>query len=106
MAPIRTIDDMNSFFDRLKECDNWSLHLLKITSSKKLGVLYYARQISLYPAGKISEVAKYADEMEFEKLPDPERFLTCRAVKEAYRIYTRKRNLRIARYINLEFSMK
>ena len=51
-------------------------------------------------------IAKYADEMEFEKLPDPERFLTCRAVKEAYRIYTRKRNLRIARYINLEFSMK
>ena len=51
-------------------------------------------------------IAKYADEMEFEKLPDPERFLTCRAVKEAYRIYTRKRNLRIVRYINLEFSMK
>lgn len=47
-----------------------------------------------------------SDEMEFEKLPDPERFLTCRAVKEAYRIYTMKRNLRIARYINLEFSMK
>ena len=51
-------------------------------------------------------IAKYADEMEFEKLPDPERILTCRAVKEAYRIYTRKRNLRIARYIYLEFSMK
>ena len=51
-------------------------------------------------------IAKYADEMEFEKLPDPERFLTCRAAKEAYRIYTRKRNLRIVRYINLEFSMK
>ena len=51
-------------------------------------------------------IAKYADEMEFEKLPDPERFLTCRAVKEAYRIYTRKRNLRIARYTDLEFSMK
>ena len=51
-------------------------------------------------------ISKYADEIEFEKLPDPERFLTCRAVKEAYRIYTRKRNLRIARYINLEFSMK
>ena len=30
----------------------------------------------------------------------------CRAVKEAYRIYTRKRNLRITQYINLEFSMK
>lgn len=27
-------------------------------------------------------IAKYADEMEIEKLPDPERFLTCRAVKE------------------------
>ena len=51
-------------------------------------------------------ISKYADEIEFEKLPDPEKFLTCRAVKEAYRIYTRKRNLRIARYINLEFSMK
>lgn len=51
-------------------------------------------------------IAKYADEMEFEKLPDPEIFLTCRAAKEAYRIYTRKRNLRIARYIILEFSMK
>ena len=51
-------------------------------------------------------IAKYADEMEFEKMPDPERFLTCRAVKEAYRIYTRKRILRIVRYINLEFSMK
>ena len=44
MDPIRTIDDMNSFFDRLKECDNWSLHLLKITSSKKLGVLYYGKR--------------------------------------------------------------
>ena len=54
----------------------------------------------------IDMIAKYADEMEFEKLPDPEKFLTCRAVKEAYRIYTRKRNLRIARYINIEFSMK
>ena len=51
-------------------------------------------------------ISKYADEIEFEKLPDPEKFLTCRAVKEAYRIYTRKRNLRIARYINIEFSMK
>ena len=51
-------------------------------------------------------IAKYADEMEFEKLPDPERFLTCRTVREAYRIYTRKRNIRIARYIDLEFSMK
>ena len=51
-------------------------------------------------------IAKYADEMEVEKLPDPERFLTCRAVKEAYRIYTRKRKQRIARYIDLEFSMK
>jgi hypothetical protein len=51
-------------------------------------------------------IAKYADEMEFEKLPDPERFLTYRAVKEAYRIYTRKRKQRIARYIDLEFSMK
>ena len=27
-------------------------------------------------------IAKYADEMDFEKLPDPERFLTFRAVKE------------------------
>ena len=27
-------------------------------------------------------IAKYADEMEFEKLPDPERFLTCRGAKE------------------------
>ena len=51
-------------------------------------------------------IAKYADEMEFEKLPNPERFLICRAVREAYRIYTRKRNLRIARYIDLDFSMK
>ena len=51
-------------------------------------------------------IAKYADEMEFEKLPDPERFLTYRAVKEAYTIYTRKRKQRIARYIDLEFSMK
>ena len=48
-------------------------------------------------------IAKYADEMEFEKLPDPERFLTCRAVKEAYRIYTRKQKQRIAQYIDLEF---
>ena len=51
-------------------------------------------------------IAKYADEMEFEKLSDPEKFLTCRALSEAYRIYTRKRKLRIARYIDLEFSMK
>ncbi len=51
-------------------------------------------------------IAKDVDEMEFEKLPDPERFLTYRALSEAYRIYTRKRNLTIVRYIDLEFSMK
>ena len=56
MDPIRTIDDMNSFFDRLKKCDNWSLYLLKITSSKKMGVLYYTRQIMLAPEGKLCEV--------------------------------------------------
>jgi hypothetical protein len=51
-------------------------------------------------------IAKHADEMELKKLPDSEKFLTYRVLSEAYRIYTRKRKLRIARYIDLEFSMK
>ena len=32
-------------------------------------------------------IAKYADEMEFEKLPDPERILTCRAVPLVWVVY-------------------
>ena len=41
MERMQTIDDMNLFFCNLKECDNWSLHLLKIIKSKKIGVSYH-----------------------------------------------------------------
>lgn len=56
MERMQTIDDMNIFFCNLKECDNWSLHLLKIIKSKKIGVSYYARQITLEPPGKLNSV--------------------------------------------------
>ena len=37
-------------------------------------------------------IAKYADEINFEELPDPEKFLPVRTMKESYKRYTAKRN--------------
>ena len=37
-------------------------------------------------------IAKYADEINFEELPDPEKFLLVRTMKESYKRYTAKRN--------------
>lgn len=37
-------------------------------------------------------IAKYADEINFEELPDPEKFLLIRTMKESYKRYTTKRN--------------
>ena len=56
MKYIQTIDQMTQLFGKLSDCDNWSLQLLKITSSKKTGISYYARQIKLHPDGKLGEV--------------------------------------------------
>lgn len=37
-------------------------------------------------------IAKYADEINFEELPDSEKFLLIRTMKESYKRYTAKRN--------------
>ncbi len=37
-------------------------------------------------------IAKYADEINFEELPDPEKFLLVRTMKESYKRYTAKRS--------------
>ena len=48
-------------------------------------------------------IAKYADEMEFEKLPDPDWYLLYRSMKESYSRYTIDRNKRLGKYISLEY---
>lgn len=58
MQPIQTIDDMSSLFCALNECDCWSLHLLRIRSSEKNGVTYFARQITLKPDGRLKKVVE------------------------------------------------
>ena len=58
MDPMQTIDDLNSFFENLKNCNNWSLQLLKINTSKRGEnmVSYYARRIFLTPDGKLTNI--------------------------------------------------
>ena len=48
-------------------------------------------------------IAKYADEMEFEKLPDPDWYILYRSMKESYSRYTIDRNKRLGKYISLEY---
>lgn len=48
-------------------------------------------------------IAKYADEINFEELPDPEKFLLVRTMKESYMRYTAKRNRYLKEQISLEY---
>ena len=48
-------------------------------------------------------IAKYADEINFEELPDPEKFLLIRMMKESYKRYTTKRNRYLKEQISLEY---
>lgn len=48
-------------------------------------------------------IAKYADEMEFEKLPGPDWYLLYRTMKDSYSRYTTNRNKRLGKYISLEY---
>ncbi len=48
-------------------------------------------------------IAKYADEINFEELPDPEKFLLIRTMKESYKRYTTKRNRYLKEQISLEY---
>ncbi len=48
-------------------------------------------------------IAKYADEINFEELPDPEKFLLVRTMKESYKRYTEKRNRYLKEQISLEY---
>ena len=48
-------------------------------------------------------IAKYADEINFEELPDPEKFLLVRTMKESYKRYTAKRNRYLKEHISLEY---
>ena len=48
-------------------------------------------------------IAKYADEINFEELPNPEKFLLVRTMKESYKRYTAKRNRYLKKQISLEY---
>ena len=48
-------------------------------------------------------IAKYADEINFEELPDPEKFLLVRTMKESCKRYTAKRNRALKEQISLEY---
>ena len=48
-------------------------------------------------------IAKYADEINFEELPDPEKFLLVRTMKESYKRYIAKRNRYLKEQISLEY---
>ncbi len=48
-------------------------------------------------------IAKYAYEINFEELPDPEKYLLVRTMKESYKRYTEKRNRYLKEQISLEY---
>ena len=50
-------------------------------------------------------IAKYADEINFEELPDPEKFLLVRTMKESYKRYTAKRNRYLKEQISIEIEL-
>ena len=51
-------------------------------------------------------IAKYADEMDFEGMPDPDKYLLKRAMEESYRRYIARRNRAMKGRIDLEYEMK
>ncbi len=48
-------------------------------------------------------IAKYAYEIRFEELPDPDKFLRVRSMKEAYKRYTVRRNRDLKEWIFMEY---
>ena len=57
-----SIETLKTAFAEMSECSNWSLQLLKISTSKTAGTKYASRQIQLEPASEmvsfISEISK------------------------------------------------
>ena len=50
-----SIEYLTSLFQKLPYCNTWSILLLRIASSRRTGVHYSAREISLHPPGRLSE---------------------------------------------------
>lgn len=50
-----SIEYLNSMFQKLTDCTTWSILLLRITSSRRIGVQYSAREIYLRPTGRLSK---------------------------------------------------
>ena len=48
-----SIDMLRSAFEAAQQVSNWSIQLLKITSTKQDGTKYDSRQIQLEPIGKL-----------------------------------------------------
>ena len=48
-------------------------------------------------------IAKYADEMDFEGMPDPNKYLLKKGMEESYRRYTARRNRDLKKQISLEY---
>ena len=57
-----SIETFKTAFAEMSKCSNWSLQLLKISTSKTAGTKYASRQIQLEPASEmvsfISEISK------------------------------------------------
>lgn len=52
---ILSISLLTTIFDKLPDCENWSLQLLRINNSKKNGISYATRQIELTPDNKLHD---------------------------------------------------
>lgn len=50
-------------------------------------------------------IAKYADMMDFDELPDPDHYLKIRAIRDSYRIYSKERNNRVKSFSNIDFEI-
>lgn len=62
-----SINLIRTAINTMTECDNLSIRLLKINNSKKNGISYVSREITLYPAGKLNNIVediaeRYLDE--------------------------------------------
>jgi hypothetical protein len=51
-----SLDKLKAAFGGLNSCQAWSIQLLRITTSKKIGTRYASREISLSPPGKLLEL--------------------------------------------------
>ena len=50
-----SIENLKRVFAAMSGCDAWSLQLLKIKTSKREGTSYTGREITLAPAGELSD---------------------------------------------------